>query len=293
MAKSIAVIGTEGTNSTHWIGAFLSAGWEVRSLVRDPTRVLPHPNQAFVRFDLDDFTTFEAALAGVDVLGLVSPADPRQVEREGRLIEAAKRVGMERVVKVSVIGAERATPISQFARWSHQVENTLRSAAVPHVVLRANLYMQNLLRQRDSILKGQYVEPLADSAVTLLDVRDVADAAVVVAGGRFDGRALILTGAEALTGSQMADTLSAALGQPVRFVSPDLHNFGAALAEKGVPAWRRDSLVELYSAIQDGLAPHLALTSSDFTAITGKPPRTFRRFAQEAFGFSVKGVSEA
>lgn len=51
---------------------------------------------------------------------------------------------------------------------------TMHSSAVPDVVLRANLYMQNLLRQRAAILDGQYVEPLADTAVTLLDVRDAS-----------------------------------------------------------------------------------------------------------------------
>lgn len=283
MPKRIALIGTTGTNSRHWTGAFLKAGWSVRSLMRDPTRLSPRSHQTAERFDLDNPGTYERALARADVLGLVTPPDLKQVERESALIAAARRAGVGRIIKVSVIGADMPAPISQFARWSKEIEAILAAAQIPHVVLRPTTYMQNLLRQRKTIDAGTYTEPLGSARITSIDVRDTADAALAVAGGGFDGRALVLTGSEALTGPEIAAVLSEGCGHAVRFVSPDLQSFEAALDAQGTPAWRANSHLELYGAIQGGRAPHLAVVSNDFMTLTGKKPRTLLQFVRTEF----------
>lgn len=283
MPHRIALIGTTGTNSRHWTDAFLKAGWLVRSLIRDPARLIPRPNQTAELFDLDDPDTYERALAGADVLGLVTPPDLKQVERESALIAAAKRAGVGRIIKVSVIGAEMPTPISQFARWSKDLEAILAAVEIPHVILRPTTYMQNLLRQRKGIDAGTYTEPLGSARITSIDVRDTANAAVVVAGGGFDGRAFVLTGGEVLTGPEIAGVLSRGCGHPVRFVSPDLQAFEAVLDAQGTPAWRANSHLELYGAIQGDRAPHLAVVSQDFTTLTGRKPRTLLEFVRAEF----------
>jgi hypothetical protein len=73
--------------------------------VRDPTRFATARNETATSFDLDDFGSFETTLSVVAVLGLVTPADPRQVEREAALIAAAQRAGIVRIVKVPVCRA--------------------------------------------------------------------------------------------------------------------------------------------------------------------------------------------
>lgn len=111
-----------------------------------------------------------------------------------------------------------------------------------------------------------------------------ADAAVVVAGGSRDGQALVLTGAQALTGQDIAAVLSDATDRKVSYVSPDLRSFRASLVARGLPAWRADALLELYTAIQEGRVPHLAVTTGDPAAVMGRAPRSLREFAQEVLG---------
>jgi uncharacterized protein YbjT (DUF2867 family) len=282
--KSIAIIGQSGTNARLWTEAFLKAGWRVCNLVRAPEAVAPRPNLRAVAFDFDDRATHESALAGIDVLALISPALPRQVEWESALIGAAQRAGVGAIIKLSVIGADMAQPISFFARNAAEAENALRASGAPHLILRANGFMQNLLRQRASILAGTYVEPSGDTAASRIDVADLADVAVAIANGPFDGRALTLTGAEALTGGRMAEILSATLGRPVRFASPPLPQFRAALIERGLPAWQVEAFVELQEAVLSGRAPHLAVVTQDVAAATGRPPRSFAHFAEREFG---------
>jgi uncharacterized protein YbjT (DUF2867 family) len=283
MASTIAIVGASGTNAAPWTDAFLAAGWKVRNLVRDPGRVAPRMNRTGVAFDLDDRCSYEPALAGAGVLGLVTPAAPQQAAREIGLIEAAQRSGVARIIRVSVMGAELAQPISPFARWAAEIDAAVSSSKIPHVLLRANGYMQNLLRQRGSIEGGRYVQPTGSTAASYLDVRDIADVAVAAANGAFDGKVLTLTGPEPLTGAQVAAVLSDALRQPVGFVSPDLERFRAELIESGVPRWRVDALVEVHSNILAGRGSHLSVVSPDVMAATGRPPRALRQFAEHAF----------
>src|SRR5579872_3307317 len=133
MGSTIAIVGASGTNAVPWTNAFLAAGWNVRNLVRDPERLAPLMNRIGVALDLDDRRSYEPALAGAGVLGLVTPAAPQQAEREIGLIEAAERSGVARIIRVSVMGAELAQPISPFARWAAEIDAALSRSNIPHV----------------------------------------------------------------------------------------------------------------------------------------------------------------
>jgi uncharacterized protein YbjT (DUF2867 family) len=285
--KTIAIIGSTGTNARPWTDAFLAAGWQIRSLVRDPRKVESRPRVTAMPFDFNDPQSHAPALADVDVLALISPAQPNQVAWESALIAAARRAALGGIIKLSVLGAEMTVPISFFARNAAQVEGVLRASGVRHVILRANGFLQNLLRQRAAIEAGNLVEPSGTTAASRIDVHDVAAVAVAIADGPFDGRAFSLTGPAALTGDEMAATLSGVLGRPVRYISPPLAQFRAALLERGLPAWQIDAFVELHQAVLDGRAPHLTAVTADVEAATGRPPRSFAQFAQREFGRST------
>jgi uncharacterized protein YbjT (DUF2867 family) len=251
--------------------------------VRDPSRVAPHPNVECVKFELDDETTYERALSDTGLLALITPADPRQTERELALLDAAKRSGVQRILNLSVLGADLPSPISAFARWQVPVEKALERGSILYVTLRPNAFMQNMLLQAAPIEAGQFVEPSGNQASSVIDVGDIARVAVGVSAGGFDGRALDLSGPEALTGFEIARVLSVALGRSIRFISPPLAAFRTALLDRGAPTWRVDALTELYEAVQEGRAPHLARITHDVELVTGRPPRALHDFVVEHF----------
>lgn len=281
MPNNIAIIGSTGRNSAAWIEAFLDAGFDIRNLVRNTST---HPKRRgvdAVAFDLNDPSTYQPALEGVEVFALVTPPDPRQTERELALLGAARAAKVARILNLSVIGAD--LPISAFARWQAVIEKALRESGVPYVTLRPNAFMQNILLQRAAIDSGRYIEPSGVTASALIDARDIAAVAVSVADGRHDGEALVLTGPQAVTGAEIAETLTEASGKRVSFVSPPIDAFRAALRDQGAAPWRADALAELYEATQHGRAGHIARVSSDVEKIIGRPPRTLQDFAREAF----------
>jgi uncharacterized protein YbjT (DUF2867 family) len=284
MNANVAIIGSTGQNAAAWTDAFVAAGFTVRNLVRFPERLTRRSGQEYSLLDLDDSSTFQPALKDVHTLGLITPSHPDQVKREVGLICAAKQAGVERIIKLSVIGAEFVCPISAFARWHADVEEVLRTSDIPHVILRPNFFMQNALLQKASIQAGIYAEPIATSSISYVDIRDIAAVAVVVAGGEFDDQALTLTGREAIGGERISNLLGQAMGKPIRFVSPDQTSFRAALAERELPDWHIDALTELYARVQEGRAAHISSVSPDIENVTGKRPRSFLEYAIGAFG---------
>jgi hypothetical protein len=129
-----------------------------------------------------------------------------------------------------------------------------------------------------------YAEPIGDNSISYVDVRDVADVAVAASGGDFDDEALNLTGREAIGGARISNLLGQAIGKPVRFASSDLESFRSSLAEGNLPEWHIDALIELYTSVQQGRASHVRSVTPDIENITGKRPRSFLEFAQDAFG---------
>jgi uncharacterized protein YbjT (DUF2867 family) len=110
---------------------------------------------------LDDHSAYGPALEAVGVLALVTSADPRQTGRELGLIAAAKASGVWRILNLSVIGADLPSPISPFAHWQTPVEAALRESGIPHVTLRPNAFMQNILLQKAAIDAGPMSNRLA------------------------------------------------------------------------------------------------------------------------------------
>jgi uncharacterized protein YbjT (DUF2867 family) len=284
MNTNVAIIGSTGQNAAAWTDAFIAAGFTVRNLVRFPERLPNHRGVQYGRLDLNDSSTYQPALTGIDTLGLITPSHPDQVKREVSLIYAAKQASVRRIIKLSVIGAEFVFPISTFARWHADIEEVLRTSDIPHVILRANFFMQHALLQRASIESGIYVEPIANHSISYVDVRDIADVAVAATGREFDDQALSLTGREAIGGEQVSDLLTQATGKRVRFISPDLETFRSGLAQNKFPDWHIEALTELYSRVQEGRASHVSSVSTDIENVTGKRTRSFLEFAQEAFG---------
>jgi uncharacterized protein YbjT (DUF2867 family) len=287
MNTNVAIIGSNGQNAAAWTNAFIAAGFTVRNLVRFPERLPKRPGSEYAHLELDDASTYQPALEGIHTLGLITPSHPNQVKREVGLIDAARQAGVRRILKLSVIGAEFVCPISAFARWHADIEEILRTSDIPHVILRANFFMQNALLQRASIEAGIYTEPIANHSISYVDVRDIADVAVAVMSGDFDDEALTLTGREAIGGERISNLLGQTIGKRIRFVSPDLSSFRSALAEKELPDWHIDALIELYTRIQEGRAAHVSSITSDIENVTGQRPRSFIEFAQDAFGSRV------
>ncbi len=133
-AGAVAVTGASGFVGGALCRTLASRGWEVHALVRDPVRATSPPGGRVARCVLPDEID-ESALAGADALvhcayatAEIDLARAKRVNEDGtrRVLEAARRAGVRRLVFVSTIAAHADAP-SYYARSKHALEGLFDS----------------------------------------------------------------------------------------------------------------------------------------------------------------------
>src|SRR5438067_1583502 len=133
MTHKILLTGATGTIGGFLVECLAGRSGEVRVLARGEEKARPLRNRGFEAFvgDFDKPETLPPALEGVEKLFLLSAADPRQVEMQGRVVEAARRAGVRHLVKLS---ASRAAPNlpTPIKRWHYETEQRIERSGIPH-----------------------------------------------------------------------------------------------------------------------------------------------------------------
>lgn len=235
------------------------------------------PNVEVVVADLAVPPSLPGVLKGVTKAYLLSSAHPQQVELHSNFIRAARRAGVKHIVRHSVRGADRASPV-QISRWHAASQHELEASGMAWTHLQPVYNMQNLLRLAGGVrAKGVLAAPMKDAAVAMVDACDVASvAAVALTGDTHEGKTYVVTGPEALRFADAAAQLSDALARPVRYVDAAPSDTRLALMEMGMPQWYVDDLLGFYAFYSSGAG---AAVTDTVVRLTGGPGRHFRDFA--------------
>ena len=118
----ILVTGATGTIGRELVPRLLEAGEQVRVFVRDKEKVGEKRVEIAVG-DLRQPAALEQALRGVDRVFLV--VLDMGAQQDKNVVEAAARVGVKHVVKLSTLNAGR--PRLQLDRWHYAKEELIRS----------------------------------------------------------------------------------------------------------------------------------------------------------------------
>lgn len=229
--------------------------------------------------DLNRPDSLLPALDGVHRVFMVTRDHPAQAEREGNLIEAAARSGVDKIVKSSAYAAGLAPPVGYGIPHAAS-ERKLMDSGMRWVILRPYMFMQNLLELADLVRARRVLPmPLGDAGVGIIDARDVAAAGkCVLVSDAFDGEAHELTGPEVVTMAECAKTLSETLGRRIRYRSPPYWLAGLMMRLQGTSSWDVRMRKQLFRMIRDGGE---ARVTGRVERITGHEPRSLARFLRE------------
>jgi len=276
----ILVIGATGKVGAEVVRQLAAAGVATRALVRDAARASPIrlPGVEIAVGDLAVPESLGPAMAGVDRLFLLSPASQEQVALQGHAIEAARRSGVRRIVKVSVAGGPEAG--TRIGRWHWTTEKQIESSGISFTMLRPNLFMQEMLRFAPAIAAtGTFSVPAGTGQVSLVDARDVAAvAASALTQDGHDRKIYDLTGPEALSFDSVADQLSEVVGKPVAYVHVPPEYARKQMLADGVPRWLAEDMLVLFASLREGYG---AGVTDAVRAVTGRAARSFRQFARD------------
>ena len=276
----ILVTGATGKVGQEVVRQLATAGVPARALVRDPTRAshIRIPGIEVVVGDLERPETLPAAFAGVDRVFLLTPAAPDQVALQSNALEAGRRAGAGRIVKLSVAGGPDAG--TQIGRWHWATEKQIEASGLGFTFLRPTLYMQQILAYAPSIAAtGSFSAPMGAGEIAVVDTRDVASVAVAaLTEDGHDRRIYDLTGPEALSYDRMADAISDAIGKKVVYAHVPPEYTKKQMLADGFPRWLVDDMLVLASSFRDGYG---AAVTSTVAEVTKHPPRSFRQFARD------------
>jgi uncharacterized protein YbjT (DUF2867 family) len=252
-------------------------GHDVRALVRDPSRaeLLPAGIDIAVG-DLDNADSVIAALRGVDSVFLLH-VGPGTTQTQ-IMIDAARDVGISRIVLLSSIGA-RLIPHPMIGSILAAREDLLRASGLDVTYLRPNGLMSNALGWADAIRENnQVVDPTDPGRQPVVDPDDIARvAALVLTQDGHVGHGYILNGPEALTAREQVETLSDVLGHSIDFVAVTPEQIAKEAIESGTPAPLAAAMQNLNELFRAGRAGVIA---DDIENLTGIAPRTFHDWCE-------------
>jgi uncharacterized protein YbjT (DUF2867 family) len=227
-------------------------------------------------FDFDRPETFAGALQGVDSLFLLTSGG---TQREAVVVDAAKKAGVERLVKLSVWGAEEDAFV--IGRAHRSVEQKIEASGMAWTFLRPNGFMQNYSTSGAALIKtqGVFYDSSRDARYSTIDARDIGVvAAKVLTEAGHDGKAYKLSGPEALSNTEIAEKLSRVIGKPVRHIDLPDSEYKKVLVGFGMPEAYADAIVDLNVYYRAGGG---APVTPDFERLVGRKPGNFDQFARD------------
>lgn len=158
---NILVTGATGNVGKEVIRLLTDQNCNVYAAVRNPAqakKILGDSSSKidYVEFDFTKPSTFANAFSQINKIFLVRPPALANIREIAPALEAAKQPGVEQIVFLSILGAERnrIVPHSKIEHYINQVE-------IGATFLRAGFFMQNLnaVHQEDIKTRGELFMP--------------------------------------------------------------------------------------------------------------------------------------
>jgi uncharacterized protein YbjT (DUF2867 family) len=255
---------------------------DIRLLVRKEDTATPAGVEKAVG-DLLDPVSVQKAMEGVDKLYLLNAVLPDELTQGLIAYDLAKKLKLSHVVYHSVFRVEHFKDVPHFAS-KLAIENALREFDVPFTVLRPNYFMQNDASLKDPLTKaGIYPMPLGDVGVSVVDVRDIAQAAaIVLTSGEHSGKTYNLNGPEVVSGPKAASIWGEVLGKKIQYTGHNMDAFEEQMRKKA-PSW---SAFDIRMMFEGYLERGFVAEDGDLETLTkllGHAPRRYEDFAKKTF----------
>ena len=243
----ILVTGATGNVGKELVRQLVDQEAQLRVLVRDERKVASLGKQVErVVGDLNSPETLALAMQGVNSLFLVTPETQQVVN----LLDAAKRAGVQYVVKLSTIEADRSLGPG---KWHREQEKLIEASGLSWTFLRPTMMMVNTIEWWADTIKrqGAVYFPGGKGRVTPVDPRDVAAVACTVLTRQGHvGQVYELTGQEILSIEDMVQTIARVLGKPIQYVSIPVFIAALWMRRSGLPRYVVKGLVETLGALR-------------------------------------------
>lgn len=280
----ILVLGGSGTVGSEVVRGLLEKNHEVKVLTRNAEKAknLPDGVQAVIG-DLLEVETVRRIFNDVDSVFLLNGSSPAESQEGIMAVNGARMAGVKRLVYLSAMGLEDAPHLPHLGA-KIGIEYAVKKSGIPYTILRPNNFFQNDSNWfKEAILNnGIYPQPFGNKGMSRVDVRDIAEAAVIaLTSNKGEGETYNLVGADVLTGDRTAEIWSEALGRKVVYGGDDLDEW-----ERQMLNWLPPVLVFDFKLMFEFFQKEgMKATAEDLERqheLIGHEPRKFEDFTRES-----------
>ena len=277
----VLVTGATGKVGAVVVQELLKRGVLVRVLVRDSETPREFPASVEVAHgSMLDPVAVEAALQGVDKLFLLNAIVPDELNQALIAVVKAKKQSIQQIVYLSALRVDQFRDVAHLAS-KHAVEDALRTFGIPYTLLRPGYFMQNELMFKDALDHGIYPAPIGSDGISVVDVRDIGEAAAIaLTDEKHIGQTYELVAPALLSGASAAALWAGLLGRPVQYGGEDLDAW-----EQGVrgmlPGWLAFDLRMMFEVFLERGFSATQVEAERFRALLGREPRSYEAFVKE------------
>ncbi|MBB5085126.1 NAD(P)H-binding protein [Nonomuraea endophytica] len=275
---TILVTGATGTVGRHVVDRLVAAGRPVRALTRNPENAGLSVGVDVVQGDLNrpGDLSFDGVRGVFLIAGLFDPDHATDLARV--FVNRAVAAGVTRIVCMSgaAVTARRAGSFEML----HAVEQVVEESGATWTHVRPGEFAVNKLDVwGESIRKEDMVRNAYPDGVGVpIHEKDIAEVvAIALLRDGHGGQAYDLTGPEALTHRQQAETIGAGLGRPIAFEGLTFGQARQAYIEAGIPM----EIAEYVLCYQAEYADEPPQVSPTFEQVTSRKGRTLAQWAAD------------
>lgn len=234
-----------------------------------------------VSIDYSRPQTLRTAFQEYDKLFLLGPNALNQTQLELNAVEAAKAVGVQYIVKQSVMGAEGED--FSLALIHRPVEKAIEASGMAWTFLHPNSFMQNVVTFMSETIKAEsaFYSASSEAKIAHVDVRDIATVAVKILTESKPihfGQAYTLTGSEALSYDDLASELSKVLGRFISHISLSPEDLKRGMLAEGMPEAITERMLDLERYYREDRASRI---TDDIKQVTGQEPIRFAQYVRD------------
>jgi uncharacterized protein YbjT (DUF2867 family) len=269
--ETILVVGASGLVGSKLSQLLKEDGYQVRETTSKKTVPMPSGK---VYVDLSSGQGIHEAMAGVDKAFLLSPpgyADQYQILSP--LIQEAKRVGLQKVVLMTAMGAN-AVETSPFRR----AEIELEKSGLNYNIIRPNWFFQNFNTfWIQGILEQNKIQlPAGDAKTSFIDASDISEVAFkLLTTESFSNQDFDITGPESYDHHQVAKAISKVTGRNVTYEDIQPEVLKSSLLKAGLPADYVDFLIMIFGFLKAGYS---ATVNDNVKKLLGRNPRNLEDY---------------
>lgn len=251
--------------------------------VRSPQKAAAFTERgiATVLLDLDDESTHLPALQGIDRLFVVTGYTVDMLRQSKALLDNAKKADVQHVVHLGACGRDDTT-VAHWA-WHQFVERYIQWSGFSYTHLRPETFMQNVLSYggEKTIKQGVIHAFVQDARLSWVDVDDVAQvAALALAHPERHGGQTYRLGYDAVTFGELAERMTAIVGQPFRYEPLPPEVFLESMKRAGAEMAYMTCVYDHWKRYAAGTIPGADDTFDNFPALAGRQPTRWDDFIQ-------------